>query len=150
MQVPLVHHNRRPGSLALAVLLLLGGSCSRLADEPYDFEALKLDACMDTCDMLDTCDPDRFVGMEPENCLERCLTLLPRLDEENQCASREIIYLECLAGLTCEEHDAFTEARLDIGSPPDYAVPCVMVADWRTWCSDDQPFDPDEAVGSSP
>ena len=140
----IVRYQRRLELLALAVLLLLGGGCNRLADEVYDFEALKIEACTEACEMLDRCDPDRFVGMQPEDCFERCMTLLPRLDEENQCASREIIYLRCIGGLTCEEHAAFTEANSSNAGPPDDTVPCVAEIRWS--CSPDEPFDPDEPV----
>jgi hypothetical protein len=132
-------------TLALATLLV-GGGCHRLADEPYDFEALKIDACLDACDTLDTCDPDRFVGMEPEICFDRCMTLLPKLHEENQCGSRELIYLWCMGSLSCEGLAEFTEANSYENR--DYTVPCVTEIGWS--CSVDEPFDPDEPVPSHP
>lgn len=124
---------------------MLGGSCSRLADEDHDFEALKTAACMASCDTFDTCEPDRFVGMEPEDCFERCMTLLPNLHEENQCGSREIIYLQCLGELSCAGLAEFEEAN---SIAPDYTVPCVTEIRWS--CSTEEPFDPDEPVPPRP
>lgn len=144
-----MQHRLRLGSLAFALLLLGDSGCSRLADEAYDFEALKIEACTDACDTLDTCDPDRFVGMEPEDCFDRCMTLLPMLHEENQCGSREIIYLRCVGSLTCEGLDAFTEGNdYSDGGPPDYTAPCVT--EIQLPCSKDEPFDPDEPVPPHP
>lgn len=139
----------RLGALALAILLL-GGGCHRLADmdETYDFEALKLEARTEACDTFDTCDPERFVGMEPADCLERCMTLLPKLHEENQCGSREIIQLRCIGGLTCEGLAEFEEANSLADHPPDYTVPCVT--ELHLPCSTEEPFDPDEPVPGYP
>ena len=131
--------------------MVLVGGCQRLADEPYDFEALKLEACVAACDTFDTCEPDRFAGMEPEDCVERCMTLLPRLHEENQCGSREIIDLRCIGGLTCEGFAAFTEANhYTDGAPPDYTVECVTEAYLSATCSEGEPFDLDEPTPSHP
>jgi hypothetical protein len=135
----------------LALALLLGASCHRIADEPIDFEALKLDACERSCAMFETCDPDRFVGMEPEDCMERCMTGLPFLHEENQCGSREILYLRCLGDLDCEGLAAF-EIGNDYSDPPiEWELPCVTEAYYtKALCSTDEPFDLDEPTPPPP
>lgn len=134
--------------LFFVAALCSSSSCLRVADAEatYDFEALKLDACRRACDTMDACSPGQFDGMEPDNCFERCMTLLPRLHEENQCGSREMLYLQCLGDLTCEGYVEFEEGNNSM--PRDYNAPCVT--ELQLSCSDDQPFDLDEATTSSP
>ncbi|KIG16015.1 hypothetical protein DB30_05069 [Enhygromyxa salina] len=85
--------------------------------------------------------------MEPDDCFERCMTLLPKLHEENQCGSRELNYLWCVGALTCEGYAAFTEANSEL-SGSDCAAPCV--AEIRAPCSTEAPFDPDEPLPTCP
>lgn len=135
--------------VALVLVWIVAGGCHRRADEPIDYEDLRRDACIQSCDTYDTCDPDRFVGMEPEDCYERCMTLSPLLFEENQCGSRQIIYRQCIGRLTCEEFAQFEEGN-NGDYPPDYAAPCVTEIVWAYSCSPDQPFDIDEPVPEYP
>ncbi|MFO7567579.1 MAG: hypothetical protein R6X02_33350 [Enhygromyxa sp.] len=120
----------------MLLLIFSTGGCHRLADD-FDFETLKVDACEQTCQTYDTCDPDRFVGMDPEDCFERCMTLLPTLDRANQCASRQIIALRCIGGLTCEEMVAHEEGN----SMADYTAPCVAEMMHVASCAFNKPFD---------
>jgi hypothetical protein len=138
-------HSKR--ILVLVLQVTLTGACQqRLADDAVDFEALREDACEHVCSIMDTCDPHRFEGMEPEDCFERCMTLLPLLLEENQCGSRAIISLHCTGDLTCDEFEEYDEGTF----PPDYSAPCVTELYWADSCSDDEPFDLDELVPSRP
>ena len=124
-------------------------SCSRIADieeEPIDYDALRDEACTANCAVMDTCDPDRFVGMEPDDCYVRCMTMLPRLLEENQCGSREITWLNCVGSLTCEEFTTFEAGNNVPEWERDYSAPCVTEFQQSTKCDDDQPFDLDESV----
>jgi hypothetical protein len=128
--------------LALIVALLVPQAlgCHRLAEEPIDFEALRVDACERACETMDECDPTRFEGMEPEVCFERCMTLLPNLHEENQCGSRQIDALRCVGDLTCAEYAEFEEGQLshDPSVPP---APCVVAINSPTTCSPEKPFE---------
>jgi hypothetical protein len=135
--------------LALALLVLLG-DCQRLADEPVDFQALREDACEQACETMDTCDPDRFKGLEPEDCFDRCMTLMPRLYEENQCGSRQINALRCIGGLTCEQFAAHEAGNNLAEGPPDYTAPCVAELHQVAPCSTHEPFDLDEPVPEIP
>ena len=122
-------------------MLLISSACQeRVASEEVDFEALKIDACERACGTIDSCAPGKFDGMEPDDCFERCMTLLPRLHEENQCGSHDIIWLRCLGDLDCEGYAAFGEGN-DRPYPPDYTAPCVV--ELQALCSTDEPFDLD-------
>jgi hypothetical protein len=134
--------------LVLVLLVAVSGACQRLADEPVepiDFEALREDVCEHVCSTMDTCDPHRFEGLEPEDCFERCMTLMPRLLEENQCGSREMISLYCVGDLTCDEFEEYDEVW-----PPDDSTPCAAETRLDFSCSEDEPFDLDELVTSQP
>ncbi len=128
-------------TLGAVVGALLGG-CHRLADEPVDYEALRVDACERVCYTMDTCDPDRFEGLEPEDCFERCMTLMPRLQEENQCGSREILTFRCVGELSCDEFAAYDEAT----SHGPISAPCVAEFRRALSCSTHEPFDLDESI----
>ncbi len=135
-----------PASLVLA--LLLGGACSeRVADEPIDYEALKVDACERVCGTMDACDPDRFEGQEPDDCFERCMTLMPMLHEENQCGSREMLWMRCVGELSCEEFAIYDAAE---HNPPDYSARCMAEHIYSSSCSTDEPFNLDEPVPPEP
>ena len=129
----------------LLLVCTLQSACHRTMDGPYDFEALKIEACEDACETLNTCDPDRFDGLEPaepEACFDRCMTLLPFLHEENQCGSRQLTSLQCLGELTCDEL-----AEHDQGNTlDDDSAPCVAELDAVYVCSTSEPFDLSEEV----
>lgn len=133
--------------LCLTVGLVgLVGSCSdRVAEIPLDLEAIKLDACERQCEMFETCNIDLSwsyeIWPEPQGCVERCMTLLPHLHELNQCGSREIIGLRCMADLSCEEYAAHQDGQED---PVDYSAPCVV--ETLSSCSIYEPFDLDEDI----
>ncbi|NVB38370.1 hypothetical protein G6O69_11060 [Pseudenhygromyxa sp. WMMC2535] len=135
--------------LAFPLLFLAG--CTRTADEPIDYDSLRAEACTSACAVIDTCDPDRFAGMDPEDCFERCSTLLPRLQEENQCGSREIIHLECLGKLTCDEFEQ-NEIGSDLSEPSslDFDAPCVTELHWAVECDHKEPFNLDEPAPTAP
>lgn len=118
---------------------LIGG-CHRIADEPIDYEALRVDACERVCDTMDSCDPDRFEGQEPEDCFDRCMTLMPRLQEENQCGSRQILAFRCVGELNCDEFASYDDAPLD--GPTN--APCVAESRRAISCSTHEPFDLEE------
>lgn len=99
---------------------------------------------------MDTCEPDRFEGQEPEDCFTRCTTLLPLLHEENQCGSRQIIWLECLGGLSCETYVAYDAQDQVPTHERDYTIECVTEGDWAYSCEPDQPFELNEAVPGTP
>ena len=143
---------RAHGAALLSVVILLG-ACSRIADiqdEPIDYEALRAEACAANCEVMDTCEPDRFAGMVPDDCYVRCMTMLPLLLEENQCGSRQIIELNCTGSLTCEEFAASQEGNNLAEHPPDYSAPCVTEIHWSGLCDEDQPFDLNEPVPPVP
>ena len=139
-------------SRALLPLCLLA-ACSRIAnveEDPIDYETLRAEACGSACEVMDTCDPERFSGMDPDDCFERCMTMLPRLQQENQCGSRDMIWLNCIGTLTCEEF-ALNEAGGDLSQgPPDYTAPCVTELFWAGECDEARPFDLDEPVPDVP
>ena len=128
------------GAIAGAV----AGGCHRLADDmvDYDYDALRIDACERVCHTMDTCEPDRFEGEEPEDCFERCMTLMPRLWEENQCGSREILHFRCVGELSCEEFFAFDAALEPVKNGE---APCVEEFERVSSCSTDEPFDLEES-----
>ena len=130
--------------LVLATAMTIATGCHRLADETIDYDTLRVDACERVCHSMDTCDPDRFEGLEPEDCFERCMTLMPRLYEENQCGSRQILAFRCVGELSCEEFAAYEEA-LDPESSTNGAAPCVEERERAISCSVQEPFDLDES-----
>lgn len=126
---------------------VLASGCHRLADEVVDYDALKIDACERVCNTIDECDPDRFLGQEPEDCFERCMMLMPKLHEENQCGSRQILEFRCIGTLTCDEFSAYGEALpIEVGETGG-GIPCIREAEATLSCSSKQPFDLD---GSEP
>lgn len=127
----------------VAAVLTIPIGCHRLADEAIDYEALRVDACERVCHTMDTCDPDRFEGLEPEDCFERCMILMPRLHEENQCGSREILSFRCVGELSCEEFAAYQEALDSEDSTG--AAACVEERERAISCSAKEPFDLDES-----
>jgi hypothetical protein len=133
--------------LLLIVVAPLG--CLRIADEPIDYEALRTTICEQACTTYDTCDPDRFVGMEPSDCHERCMTLL-LVHEENQCGSRELIWLRCVGELNCDQFEEFQQGNDLPAEQRDYSAPCVTEIQWSASCSWDKPFDLDEPVPTHP
>lgn len=131
-----------------AVFLIL--ACNRTA-ESYDegthldedeLEDLRVSACEAACETMDRCDPNRFVGLDPPVCFERCMTLMPTIYEENQCGSRELQYLSCLGGLDCEEFELWDYVT-------DYeqyqaTYECVAEFGHARHCDPHDPFDIDE------
>jgi hypothetical protein len=126
-------------ALSGALLVPLAFGCHRLPEEPIDFEALRVDACERVCETMDECDPTRFEGMEPEDCFERCMTLLPNLHEENQCGSRQIDALRCVGDLTCAEFAEHEQESMIW--PRDPHAPCVVEINLPTTCSPEKPFE---------
>jgi hypothetical protein len=124
-----------------ALLVPPAFGCHRLAEEPIDFAALKVDACERACETMDVCDPTRFEGQEPEDCFDRCLTLLPRLHEENQCGSRQIDALRCVGDLTCAGFTEFEEGTMWPHDPSVPTAPCVAEHNSTTTCSTEEPFE---------
>ncbi|GEM_PF-5488607 len=142
--------NMRVPRYSWFVALMLATGCHRIADEDIDLKALRVETCLQACDTFDTCDPARFQGLNPEDCFERCTTLLPNLHEENQCGSREMIQLECVANLGCDDFWAMEEGNDLANHPPDYSAPCVTALHWASDCSTGTPFDLDEVVPPTP
>ncbi|EDM73751.1 hypothetical protein PPSIR1_15425 [Plesiocystis pacifica SIR-1] len=116
--------------------------------EDIDFEALREEACAAACSTMDACEPDRFEGQEPEDCFTRCTSLLPLLHEENQCGSRQIIWLECLGELSCEAYAAYDANEKLPRTDHDYSIPCIAEDDWKFPCDEDAPFDLEEPVST--
>jgi hypothetical protein len=120
---------------------VLAGGCHRLADDIVDYDALRIDACERVCNTIDACDPDRFLGQEPEDCFGRCMTLMPKLHEENQCGSRQILEFRCVGALTCNEFSAYEDAHpIEVGDA-DGSIACVREAEATLSCSPHEPFD---------
>lgn len=138
---------RNTACLGLLSLALLA-ACSRSADEFDDappaeeLQQLRVDACEASCSTLDRCDPERFVGMDPPECYERCIHHMPLIDEENQCGSRELQWLLCLGDLSCEEFENWDVAVSLPNFHYDYA--CVAEYGRALACDYDEPFDMDE------
>ena len=133
----------------VALALTLTACQQRTIEQPLELEQLRTDTCESSCLVYDSCDPDRFAGMDPPDCFERCMTLLPRLHEVNQCGSREIIWLECVASLSCEEFGLYQEGN-DLVEGQDFSAPCVTELERASSCSQEGPFNLDEPVPPTP
>ncbi len=127
--------NTRGRTLLLLVTVATFG-CLRTADEFEDtppqaeLEQLRVDACEAMCSTMDRCQPTRFEDEDPPICFDRCMTLMPRLHEENQCGSRELEWMFCVGELTCKQFI--------------YSFECHAEFELATKCDEDEPFDLDE------
>ncbi len=130
-------------------IVSLSLACHRTADNygegtPFnedELEDLRVSTCEAACETMDRCDPDRFVGMDPPICFERCMTLMPLIYEENQCGSRELQYLSCVGGLDCDEYKLWDYVT-DYDFYADYE--CVAEFGHARDCDPSKPFDMDE------
>lgn len=124
------------------------GCSERVGDELLDIEAIKRDACEQSCETLDACNVDLSwsyeMWPEPEGCVERCMVLKPLLHEENQCGSRQILALRCIGDLDCDGYAAYEAGQPTPTSSPDFSAPCVT--EWLAGCSVHEPFDLDETI----
>lgn len=126
--------------------MLLAVACHRKADD-YDvldednLQEIRVSACEAACETMDRCDPERFVGMDPAGCFDRCMGL-PVIYEDNQCGSRELLWLECLGGLECEDFQLWDYTVNLQHYVADY--PCVAEVGYSADCRHSEPFDLDE------
>jgi hypothetical protein len=137
--------------MLLAVAFVAGGAattgCHRIADEVSEQEDFRVGACEQVCETIDGCDPGRFLGEEPDGCFDRCMTLIPKLHQENQCGSRKILEYRCVGELTCDEFTAYEDALPVAPGMATSAVPCTPEAEAAAYCSEQAPFDLDETPG---
>lgn len=137
--------NRTTILIATALLAL---ACSRTAEDYDDaptqdeLDQLRVDACTALCETTDRCDPDRFADLDPQDCYERCTTLMPRLYGENQCGSRTIQWMTCIGDLTCEQFEDWDASVDSLLFHLDY--PCVAEYGHYVHCRESRPFDLDE------